>query len=319
VNGAGFRFLAAGSLRYLRSAAKHAVKSVLGRPHRYTDADVLYRQYMRHLLGGPPIARITCICSTLEGAGSQALLAMRAIQFARAHGLTYCHTPFRHLHHADRPMPEWAAAWEAQFNLGAGEATDTRDAVNFAFTFPVLHALFGVSDDDTPFDETLVEEFRRRYRLNKPRATKELPSVCIHIRRRNRHDFHAEDSSDMACVAAVVTRLRRALHEQELAHTLRVFSQGDRSEFRALELPDDCLFLDADPIWSMREMIDADLLVTTRGTFSHVTGLLCEGIVLADGSFPPQPGWLTYDGGGAFDGAALASAVSAKIRSASGR
>lgn len=319
MNGTAFRFLAAGSLRYLRSAAKHAVKGVLGRPHRYTDTDVLYRQYVRQLLGGPRIARITCLCSTLEGAGSQALLTMRAIRFARAHGLTYCHTPFRELHHADRPMPEWAAAWEAQFNLGAGETTDTRDAVNFAFTFPVLHALFGVDEDDTPFDEPLVEEFRRRYRLGKPLAAKALPSICVHVRRRNRHDFHAEDSADMACVAAVVARLRRSLGERALAHTLRVFSQGDRSEFRALDLPDDCLFLDTDPLWSMREMIDADLLVTTRGTFSHVTGLLCEGVVLADGSFPPQPGWLTYDAEGVFDSEALASAVSAKIRSASGR
>lgn len=319
MNGTAFRFLAAGSLRYLRSAAKHVVKGVLGRPHRYTDTDVLYRQYVRQLMGGPRIARITCRCSTLEGAGSQALLTMRAIRFARAHGLTYCHTPFRELHHADRPMPEWAAAWEAQFNLGAGETTDTRDAVNFAFTFPVLQALFGVSDDERPFEQALVGEFRRKYRLDKPRTVPPLPSVCIHVRRRNRHDFHAEDSTDMACVAAVVAQLRRGLGELGLAYTLRVFSQGDRSEFRALDLPDDCLFIDADPLWSMREMIDSDLLVTTRGTFSHVTGLLCDGVVLADGSFASQPGWLTYDAGGAFDTAALASAVSAKIRSASGR
>ena len=66
-------------------------------------------------------------------------------------------------------------------------------------------------------------------------------------------------------------------------------------------------------------MIEADLLVTTRGTFGHVTGLLCDGIVVADDLFPSQGGWLTYDAGGAFDAAALASAVSAKMRSASGR
>ena len=44
-----------------------------------------------------------------------------------------------------------------------------------------------------------------------------------------------------------------------------------------------------------------------------------DGIVLADDMFPSQGGWLTYDAGGAFDAAALASAVSAKMRSASGR
>ncbi len=319
MNGAAFRFLAGGSFRYLRSTAKKVVKTALGRPHRYPDGDVLYRQYVRQLLGGRRLSKITCICSTREGAGSQALLTMRAIQFARAHGLTYTHTPFRTLHHADRPMPDWAAAWEAQFNLGDGEATDTHDAVNFAFTFPALHALFGDDDDEKPFEEPLVDEFRRKYRLGKPRAARALPSICVHVRRRNPHDFHSEDSTDMECLAAVVTRLRQTIGDGLLPHTLRVFSQGDPSAFQVLDLPRDCLFLDTDPLWSMREMIDADLLVTTRGTFGHVTGLLCEGIVLTDGSFPPQPGWLTYDAGGAFDREALASAVSAKMRSASGR
>jgi len=319
VNKAAFAFLASGSFRYLRSVAKNVVKTALGRPHRYSDGDVLYRQYVRQLLGGRRLSKITCICSTLEGAGSQALMTMRAIRFARAHGLTYAHTPFGEIHHAERPMPEWAAAWEAQFNLGAGEATDTRDAINFAFTFPTLCALYGVADDEAPFDDTLIGDFRRKYRLGKPRAARTLPSVCVHVRRRNRHDFHSEDSTDMACLAEVVARVRRMLEEQRLPHVMRVFSQGDPAEFRALDLPHDGLFLDADPLWSMREMIDADLLVTTRGTFGHVTGLLCEGVVLADGSFPPQPGWLTYDALGAFEEDRLASAVSAKMRSASGR
>ncbi len=94
----------------------------------------------------------------------------------------------------------------------------------------------------------------------------------------------------MACLAEVVARVRRMLEEQRLPHVMRVFSQGDPAEFRALDLPHDGLFLDADPLWSMREMIDADLLVTTRGTFGHVTGLLCEGVVLAGRIVPASTG-----------------------------
>ena len=319
MNKAALRFLAGGSLRYLRSVAKNVVKAALGRPSRFSDADILFRQYVRQLLGGGKIAKITCVASTREGAGSQALMTMRALQFARAHGLVYAHTPFGDIHHADRPMRDWAAAWETQFNLGAGETTDTRDAVNFAFTFPTLYALFGMADDEPAFDEALVQDFRRKYRLDKPRRTNAPPSVCVHVRRRNRHDFHSEDDTDMECLVRVVAQVRATLGELKIEHTLRVFSQGDPANFRALDLPESALFLDTDPVWSMREMIDADLLVTTRGSFSHVTGLLCDGIVLADGSFPPLQGWLTYDAGGAFDTAALSSKVSAKMRSASGR
>lgn len=323
MNAAALRLLTFGSLGYARSLAKNVVKGALGRPLHFTANDVLFRQYARQLSGRGRIDRITCIASTHEGAGSQSLMTMRAIEFARTQGLTYVHTPFTEIHHADRPMPEWAAAWESHFNLGAGEANvsdaDTQDAVNFAFTFPMLRALFEVEVEDLPFDESLVREFRHKYHLNKAPRPKASPSVCIHVRRRNRHDFHSEDATDMACLARVVPQVRSILRDLGVDHTLRVFSQGAPADFSSLDLPDSQLFLDADPLWSMREMIEADLLVTTRGTFGHVTGILCDGIVLADGLLPLQRGWLTYDAGGGFDTAALASEVSAKMRSASGR
>ena len=323
MNGAALRLLTSGSLGYARSLARNVVKRALGRPSHFTADDILFRHYVRQLTGRGRIDRITCLASTHEGAGSQSLMTMRAIEFARAHDLTYVHTPFTEIHHADRPMHEWAAAWESHFNLGAGEATvsdmGTHDVVNFAFTFPMLRALFEVEDEDLPFDESLVRDFRRKYRLNKTPRPKASPSVCIHVRRRNRHDFHSQDATDMACLARVVAQVRAILRELGIDHTLRVFSQGVPSDFSSLDIPRSQLFLDGDPLWSMREMTEADLLVTTRGTFGHVTGLLCDGIVLADGLFPQQPGWLTYAADGEFDAAALASEVSAKMRSASGR
>ncbi|TAJ88715.1 MAG: hypothetical protein EPO10_25665 [Reyranella sp.] len=323
MNGAALRLLAFGSLGYASSLAKNAMKGALGRPSHFTADDILFRHYVRQLIGRGRIDRITCIASTHEGAGSQSLMTMRAIEFARAHGLTYVHTPFTEIHHADRPMHEWAAAWETHFNLGADEATvrdtDAHDAVNFAFTFPMLRALFGVEDEDLPFDEALVRDFRRKYYLNKTPRADTPPSICIHVRRRNRHDAHSQHATDMACLVRVVAQVRTILSTLGVDHTLRVFSQGDPADFSALGIPESQLFLDADPFWSMREMIEADLLVTTRGTFGHVTGLLCDGIVLADGLLPTQRGWLTYDAGGGFDTPALVSEVSAKMRSASGR
>lgn len=323
MNAAALRLLTFGSLGYTRSLARNVVKAALGRRSHFTAHDILFRHYVRQLTGRGRIERITCIPSTREGAGSQSLMTMRAIAFARAQGLTYVHTPFTEIHHADRPMREWVAAWESHFNLGAGEATGgervTNDAVNFAFTFPVLCALFGVEDEDLPFEESLVLDFRRKYHLNKAPRTNAPPSVCIHVRRRNRNDFHSEDATDMACLTRVVTEVRAILSELLPEHRLRVFSQGAPSDFSTLDVAESQLFLDADPIWSMGEMIAADLLVTTRGTFGHVAGLLCDGTVLADGTYPPQRGWLTYDAGGAFDVAVLASEVSAKMRPASGR
>jgi hypothetical protein len=73
-------------------------------------------------------------------------MVMNAINFARAFGLSYVHSPFTAIQHADRPMKEWVAAWEALFNLGAGEGVydiRTRDAVNFSYNFNDLDRCFG--------------------------------------------------------------------------------------------------------------------------------------------------------------------------------
>lgn len=303
-------FLVAGSLGYARSWAKNIVRAVLGRKPHFTANDVLFRVWLRQLLGGPKLQKVTCIASTNEGVGSQVLMMMGAISFARISSLTYLHTPFAELRHADRPMQAWAAAWEAHFNLGAGEIPNDRDdadVVNYAFTFPTLHALFGVDEFNSGFDEATIREFRRRYYLNKLPRKNETLSVCVHARRPNHGDFPSPDVTDLPRLARVAAGLRSVLDAHGIAYALRVFSQGKVEEFRGLGIAESAFLLDTDPVWTMREMIEADILVTTRGSFSYVTGLLCDGIILADAQDSPASGWLTYDVNGDFETEALAS------------
>lgn len=314
--GVVLRLLAAGSPGYLRSLAKNIVKRALGRKPHFTAGDILFRACLREFCGGPKLRKITCIASTGEGAGSQALMMMRAIHFARTFGLTYLHTPFAEIYYADRPMDVWAAAWEAHFNLGAGEIaadgdgdtnSNSGEVVNYAFTFPMLSALFGVDGSEPAFDDATIREFRRRYRVDKSPRLNEVLSVSVHARRRNPEDSHSEDSTDLPRLARILARLRTVLDARGGVYALRLFSQGQVEEFRGLGIPETGLFLDADPLWSMREVIEADVLVTTLGTFSYVAGLLCDGIVLGDASAAPAPGWIAYDANGDFDSDMLAS------------
>ena len=123
-------------------------------------------------------------------------------------------------------------------------------------------------------------------------------------------------STDLPRLAGTLARIRSVLDTRGVAYTLRLFSQGQPEEFRELGIPETALFLDADPLWSMREMIEADILVTTLGSFSYVAGLLCDGIVLGDASGPPARGWLAYDADGDFDSAALGLAINLPSTSA---
>ena len=130
--------------------------------------------------------------------------------------------------------------------------------------------------------------------------------VCVHVRRRNRHDFTDEDVADLAQVSSILKGLMKVLAGSGRPYELRVFSQGSVADFAELAIDERTLCLDADPLWTMRELVEADLLVTTAGTFSYVAGLLCDGAVLADPrQFPLQPDWQAYDARGNFDEAAL--------------
>ena len=89
------------------------------------------------------------------------------------------------------------------------------------------------------------------------------------------------------------------------AWEVRLHSQGAPEEFSAFARPGVTLFLDTDPMKSLADLIDADIAILSRGSFSYAAGVLTEGIVIADPYYPPQDGWLVCDESGAFDAAAL--------------
>jgi hypothetical protein len=105
-----FRFLVGSGRRYAWRWLKNCVKVLLGRKASFDQSGLFFSQYILHLTGLRTIQKITCTGLRGEGAGSQALMVMNAINFARAFGLTYVHSPFTIIEHAELPMDEWAAA-----------------------------------------------------------------------------------------------------------------------------------------------------------------------------------------------------------------
>jgi len=311
-------FLLRGFRGYSVRLAKSLVKAAIGRePHFYAE-DRFFLAYLRHRLGVSR-AGITCRlddCPT-EGGGSQALMMMIVIDFARTLGLDYFHSPFIAIQHADRPQETWLAAWEGLFNFGYGEVqADAADREIFAATasnFDSVRSLFGElrarTDHDThmipQFSATSIGEFRRKYRANKTPRPKGRLTVCVHLRRFNRFDDNVDYVASFSRVARTLGEVRTVLDATGIEHAVHLFSQGHFSE-----LPDTLrngveLHLDSDPIRSLEELVDADVLITSRGSFSYVAGLLCDGIVICEPFYPPQSNWLVCDDDGAIDTGSL--------------
>lgn len=311
--------------KYLWSSLKNCIKVLAGRNTCFDEHRLFLRQYVLHLTGLRPIRQITSSGLPGEGAGSQALMIMNAITFARQFGFTYVHTPFTLIQHAERPMGEWVAAWEALFNLGAGETicgTERHKVVDFCYNFVSLQRCFDWRShrDELAYRfKALLPEFRRKYYLCRaPRTTDEV-SIAVHIRRgdvsAHNHDYFTSNET----ILRTMTSVRAILDTHRVKYRMCVYSQGNRSDFAEFSLPGVEFFVNVDPVWTLQELVEADVLIMAKGCFSYYAALISDGIkifepsTVSDDDLPswrwlylsPTDSWIPTLADGTFDSAAF--------------
>ena len=321
-----FGFVAFESCRYALHSLKNPFKRLLGRKPFSDEGLVFLPQYILHLAGLRRIRAITCaIDSPTEGAGAQAFHIMTAIGFARATGLTYLHSPFTEIAHADRPMQEWVAAWESMFNLGAGELPcdgrtrgvmhhDLRPNKDDMWMF--FDQCFGWGGRDRELWQrllTLMPEFRRKYYLNKsPRTTDEV-TVAVHVRRGDVSTENAmEKYTATESILHIASAAKAILDSHAVSSSIRIYSQGAPEGFAELSPLGAELVLDADPIWTFQELVEADILVAAKSCYSHYAGFMSDGIKFFEESWtwrivPATDDWVPCEPDGSFDRSAFES------------
>jgi hypothetical protein len=272
---------------YTRQLLKNCVKFLLGRKLHHDARFIFFRKYILHRIGVQRIRAVTCAMSSdKEGAASLASLTTCTINFARVSGLAYLHTPLSIVCHADRPMQQWAAAWESLFNLGAGEEPRhgrRRGVVDVgSYALSNLNLCFGLRGREQELLDgfrALIPEFRRKYYLNKsPRTTDEI-TVAVHIRR---GDVTAHAIPQMYTstdrVLRITSEVKSILDSRGSPFSMRVYSQGNIEDFSELSPLGAEFFLDADAVWTMQELIEADVLIVAKGNFSYYAGVISDGI-----------------------------------------
>lgn len=281
------RFLAVASGKYAWSSLKNCIKFVIGRETHFDECGFFLLQYLLHLTGLRPIRTITCTGFGSEGPGSQALMIMNAINFARSSGFTYVHTRFTLIHGAQRPMQEWVAAWETLFNLGAGEAVcnlGKLDVVDYCYNHPALELCFGWhgrKDELADRFNASIPEFRRKYYRNQSARTTEEVTVAVNIRRgdvaanRNKRRFTSTET-----ILRTTTAVKSILDTHNVKYRIDVYSNGNGEEFAEFSRLGARIFTnpDIDATRTMRELIEADILIVAKSSFSAYAALLSDGI-----------------------------------------
>lgn len=317
------RSLAAVSSYCLWRFIKNCAKTLIGRNPTIDERRFFLRKYILHVTGIRPIRAITCRGQYVEGAASQALMIMNAINFARSFGLIYVHTPFARINFSDRPMQDWVEGWENLFNFGLGEISCQQYgemAIDFAYTFDDLALCFPWKDrlDEMSLRfKALLPEFRRKYYSNKsPRSNSEV-EVAVHLRRGDVFAGHAYFTSN-EIVLQTIRQVQSILDARSVPYKISIYSWGKTSDLGELSNVNAKFFFEMDAIQTMQELIEADVLIMGEGTFSYYAGMISDGIKLWRGlpaddeegltswRWPfvsPDKAWISYGADGSFDSA----------------
>jgi hypothetical protein len=294
-----------------------AAKETLGLPRR-GDATFYVDRFDRALRSGR-IGKNFAIMATGkgDGAGSQAQAAMSALCFAKAHGLAYVHRPFTTIAHAETDMATWVRTWEDYFNLGAFEQRlgDDDTPVIALDRLPLKpranpiivaaeHYLRYCNRDPQAW-ERVLPQLRAKFWEGKQRQKRGEISLAIHMRR---GDVSAGDRkvannfTPNATFVNTLTRLKALVGSKAPALRIEIFSQGDPAMFADLAALGAHLRLDEPALDTHRALVEADILVMSKGAFSYTAGVLNEGITLYDPQkYRPLQGWIKRKPDGAFD------------------
>jgi hypothetical protein len=297
------------------------IKRALRIPTR-SDRQFLVEEFGRQLAHGRIGTAVhVTIAGRYDGAGSQALARMSAICIARKYGLTYVHTPFLLMQHNEGPPDHWATTWERMLNLGHGEESvaecrlprmeiDEFMAGRRWWSSPCLLSIGHMSRiadrmPDAYLD--VIPQLRNKYYLDAPpRARSDVVEVCAHLRRGG--DVSAENP-DTAYryvandpTARAICATQSVLKEIGLTSRVRLFSQGDETDFASLRDLGFELCLNTPAIPTFRAFVEADILIMTKSSFSYAAAILNGGVKLYDRfARAPMSEWIVRESDGSFD------------------
>lgn len=270
-----------------------------------------------------PTLALTCRGKT-DGAGAQANACISAMAVAEATGLTYLHTPFQRVEHAEGDPDEWTRKWEEFFGLGEGERVipPEHEAVGLkafldqpklwrreGLTLAAPHYQ-GVCNAHPDLYTAIIPRLRRKYaahdksRLALDRGDEQV-TVAIHIRRGDVSKSDPVTSgrfTDDARIAHTVSRLQNAIMAQGLTARCHIYSEGRPEDFARFTDLGCRLHVGRDAFETIHNLAMSDVLVAAKSAFSFVAGLLSEGVKLYEPYDTAAPrDWLVLAADGGFD------------------
>lgn len=215
-----------------------------------------------------------------DGFGEQFLFVISSLFYAELHRMKYVYTPFISVEHNYDNDPHFLKKKEWLINF-LGNIEVNRPPRAKVLGWPVN--LFFSADTVAKFSNSdTLRKIRALFRANKNRpsflSNDGRLSVVLHIRRHNPHDNRIDGTNTPdELFLSIIEKLRKVYAAQN--PIFHIQSQGPLENFKKFIAPDIVLHLNESIEDAFISMAYADVLVTSRSTFSYTAALLCEGTV----------------------------------------
>jgi len=137
------------------------------------------------------------------------------------------------------------------------------------------------ADSDPNVYRDILGELRRKYTGATLPALRGIARIAVHMRRGDvSESSNAERFATTESMVAIIERITAEVSARGLQPNIALYSQGVPHDFAALtERFQIDLQINQDPIWTMERLIESEVLVMAKSSFSYVAALLNRGAV----------------------------------------
>jgi hypothetical protein len=252
--------------------------------------------------------------------------------YAHCANLVYLHTPIRSVEHNSYNHEDWAARWERTFSPGYAELRSGQIDIDTIRVVPVESMRFELprtapreptllvasechryADAHPDFYSLIQPKLRQKYARNTrpwwPRGDR--LTVAVHVRRGDVNERDRDRFTSNLMITNQIDQLDRLLGSHP--HDIHVFSEGSEEDFGPIR-DRAVMHLNGDVFESLDALINAEIFVMAKSSFSYTAALLSRGIVIYNQFWHASlQRWIVSDEGGQIPESEFQLALSRQI------
>ena len=229
-----------------------------------------------------------------DGFGAQFQTMICCILMAENSGNNYIHAPIKSMEHNYDNDPEFISKVENFMNL-----KNNYDCINSETNLSEIKTLdiwsiihnFEANINNYLNSESL-KNIKRCFWENKNRNffNNDKINVAVHIRRPNSNDNRIDGTdTPLNFYFDIIDKIKQKYAETDKNLLFHIYSQNDINEYDNFDKSNLCFHLNENLFDTFTGLVAADILITSRSSFSYVAAILSDGEVYYQ-SFQHIPG-----------------------------